>query len=80
MADGNLQGHLFEVIISFIVALLMIFFRDRLARLTIDFQNSAWGFHYGEREIIATKFVCVVVGCFVILLDILAVLGIIKFR
>ena len=80
MAGDKLQGHLLEIAISFILALLLLYFRDRLARLIVNFQNTVWGFHYGEREIRATKFVAVIVACFLILLDILVVLGIIKFR
>ncbi len=80
MAGDKLQGHLLEIVISFVLAFLLLYFRDWFARLIINFQNTVWGFHYGEREIRATKFVAVTVACFVILFDILVVLGIIKFR
>ncbi len=80
ITGDKLQGHLLEIVIPFIIALLMIYFRDWFAKYVIDSQNTLWGTNYGEREIKATKFVAIAVACVIIILDILALLGVIKFR
>src|SRR5512139_2170958 len=68
------------VIISFIAAVLALIFRDWFARQIIDFQNTVWGFNFGEREIKASKIAIIITGSAFILFDILAILGIIKLR
>ncbi len=75
-----MKGHWLEIIISFIVALLLIIFRDIVAKLIISFQVNVWGFKFGETEIKATKFVCIIIAIFLIIWDILIILGISKFR
>jgi hypothetical protein len=68
------------IIISFVAAVMAIIFRDRFAKLCIDFQNTVWGFNFGAREINAVKIVIIIVAGAFIIVDILTMMGIIKFR
>ena len=65
-----------SIAISFVAAILAIFLRERFARLIINFQNTVWGFNFGEREIKASKIVIIIVAIAIIIFDILQILNI----
>jgi hypothetical protein len=50
-----------------ILALLLILFGEGFARLCMDFQNRAWGYKFGDREIQGSKIVIVLGALFLIL-------------
>jgi hypothetical protein len=45
-----------------IVGLVAIGFRDKLVRNSIEYQNRAFGFHFGEEEIKAGKRTAPIIG------------------
>jgi hypothetical protein len=53
---------------------LLLITHDRYARYVIKYQNKAWGFHFGEREIKASKFVIIFVGFALIVWGVLGLL------
>jgi len=40
----------------------LFFAREKFAREVVHFQNTVWGFHFGERELRASVIIAVLVG------------------
>ncbi len=67
-------------LISMIVGFLMVVFHKRFGRLTVEFQNRFWGFHFGDREARASGIIAIIVGAWFIIVGFLAFMKIIHFR
>ena len=65
-------------IIYIIAGSALIIFRSWLAERAIDFQNTVWGFNFGEREIKATKFGAIIGGLAFITFSLLSLFEVIQ--
>jgi len=66
--------------ISILVGILMLIFRNSYAYRIIEFQNRVWGFHFGVAEIKISKVIIVIVGFGLIVLGILSLFQLIRFK
>lgn len=66
--------------ISLLVGCLIVIFYKPLARLTIEIQNKFWGLDFGDAEIKTTRVVCAIVGTGFIIIGILSLLKVIRFK
>lgn len=62
------------------VGIVLMIFRTKLAEHVIKFQNDAFKFRFGKREVEMSEFVTIVGSVFVIILGILLILGIVDWR
>jgi hypothetical protein len=66
--------------ISVLVGLVMVILSKPLSRVAIESQNKFWGFNYGEEEIAVSRIVILIVGAGFIVVGLLAVFHIIRFK
>jgi hypothetical protein len=53
---------IWEMAVTVVAGVLLIVFRKPFSRLCVSSQNRTWGFKFGEREIIISQMVAIVVG------------------
>lgn len=62
--------------ITIIIGCIIIIFRDRFVCSSIEFQNRAFGFHFGEKEIKAGKRSAPIIGVAFIIMGVLTLVGV----
>lgn len=67
-------------IVALIVGLCLIVYRDRFAKYIIKNQNKTWGFKFADNEITSSKVILLVIGFMIIVIGLLSLLHIIKFK
>jgi hypothetical protein len=67
-----------EGVIVISVSILIILFRNKLAKEAIDFQKSTFKFNFGQQEIDITVLVCILVGVAGIILGVMRIMGLIS--
>lgn len=66
--------------VVFTVGLLLVIFNKYFGTAAVRTQNQFWRFNFGEREILISRAVGIVVGLLLIVIGVLIVLGVIRMR
>jgi NADH:ubiquinone oxidoreductase subunit 5 (subunit L)/multisubunit Na+/H+ antiporter MnhA subunit len=66
--------------VSICIGSLLLLLRRPFGRFIVEQQNRAWGFKFGEHAVFSAATVSAIVGTGFVVVGLLAVIGLIKFR
>ncbi len=73
--EGKLPG-----VLIFLVGCLILVFHKYFTKLIVEQQNKFWGFHFGERTFKITKLGLMMTGAGFIILGLLTLFQVLRFR